>query len=221
MIVDFIKVSRFSDTKLKQFSINEASFSLNPQQHLAVLGKNEAGTSDLIKLLSGSIQPTSGKILRYDASSAHLGDASTFHRELTGEENIRFMCKLYGATAKHIIPEVASLTGLGKVLKKRVKSYAPPQRRKIALALPLFLDVKMYIIDDGFGGIGHPDAQFSERYSQLVKQKSQEKTLIIRSNNLPLLKSYTIAAVIVKDGGKVIFKDTLEKGLEESNDINN
>jgi len=217
MILELKKVSKHLDLKKRSYSVKEATFSLVQGQSLAILGANPTGSLDLMKLIAGAIYPSQGTIVRHGCSLAVIGDSLTFHRELTGEQNMRFLCKLYGASAKIIIPKVAAFTGLSALFKKKTKSYTPQQKRKIALTLPLFLDVDIYVIN---GNIGHPDAKFSSRYNELFTEKILNRTLIIHSADLDFIKKHASAAAIVHDNGDVVFKDVIAEGLDEYKKVN-
>ena len=63
---------------------------------VALLGRNGAGKSTLLKILSGNMEATSGEILTDGSISWPVGFAGSFHPELTGAQNVKFVARIYG-----------------------------------------------------------------------------------------------------------------------------
>ena len=67
-----------------------------PKRNIAILGENGAGKSTLLRLIAGSERPDDGDILRHVKVSFPLGFAGSFNGSLTGNENARFVARIYG-----------------------------------------------------------------------------------------------------------------------------
>src|SRR5580658_9864053 len=76
--------------------LNNVSFELAPGEKIAVLGRNGSGKSTLIRLLGGVEQPTSGTIERTMSISWPVAMGGGIHGALTGNDNIRFVARVYG-----------------------------------------------------------------------------------------------------------------------------
>ena len=63
---------------------------------IALLGRNGAGKSSLLKMIAGTMRPTSGRIEISGNVSWPVGFAGSFHADLTGLQNIRFVARIYG-----------------------------------------------------------------------------------------------------------------------------
>ena len=77
--------------------LDAVSFTLERGAHLGILGRNGAGKSTLIRLLSGAERPTSGRIHRHMSVSWPLAFTGAFQAHLTGLDNLKFVCRIYGA----------------------------------------------------------------------------------------------------------------------------
>src|SRR5258708_31472591 len=94
-------VSKVYSTRLgPRLVLNDVSFRLKRGQHLGILGRNGAGKSTLIRLLSWAEKPTSGRIRRTMNVSWPLAFASAFQQQLTGLDNLKLICRVYGVDHK-------------------------------------------------------------------------------------------------------------------------
>ena len=76
--------------------LDHVNFQLARGQHVGILGRNGAGKSTLIRLLSGAEKPTAGRIVRGMSVSWPLAFGGAFQPHLTGLDNLRFVCRIYG-----------------------------------------------------------------------------------------------------------------------------
>src|SRR5580658_2524593 len=84
--------------------LDDVSFSLDRGRNLGIFGRNGAGKSTLIRLISGAERPTSGIIRRKMSVSWPLAFAGAFHLNLTGLDNLKFVCRIYGVDYKRLVP---------------------------------------------------------------------------------------------------------------------
>ena len=71
--------------------------------NVALLGRNGTGKSTLLKLIAGTIRPTSGRVLSTGSISYPVGFAGSFHPDLTGAQNARFVARLYGVDTSYLL----------------------------------------------------------------------------------------------------------------------
>src|ERR1700736_2503898 len=93
--------------------LKEVSFRLGRGENLGILGRNGAGKSTLIRLISGAERPTSGTILRGMRVSWPLAFGGAFQMHLTGLDNLKFVCRVYGVDYKPLVAFVGEFTELG------------------------------------------------------------------------------------------------------------
>jgi len=90
--------------------LSDVSFKLNRGENLGILGRNGAGKSTLIRLISGAEHPTSGRIRRGMRVSWPLAFGGAFQMHLTGLDNLKFICRVYGVDYKPLIAFVEEFT---------------------------------------------------------------------------------------------------------------
>ena len=76
--------------------LNDINFRLEKGQKIGVLGRNGAGKSTLIRILSSVEPPTSGRVIKDMRISWPLAFGGGFQGSLTGMDNMRFICRVYG-----------------------------------------------------------------------------------------------------------------------------
>ena len=92
--------------------LKDVSLHVGAGEHVGILGQNGSGKSTLIRILSGSERPTSGRVHRGMSVSWPLAFGGAFLGALTGLDNVRFVCRLYGVNAKEKLP-LKQLTARG------------------------------------------------------------------------------------------------------------
>jgi capsular polysaccharide transport system ATP-binding protein len=77
--------------------LRDVTMSVAKGDKVCILGRNGSGKSTLIRMISGAERPSSGQIERHMSVSWPLAFGGGFHGNLTGLDNIRFICRAYGA----------------------------------------------------------------------------------------------------------------------------
>lgn len=82
--------------------IDDLSLALPPQKSLGLLGRNGAGKSTFLQLIAGTMQPNAGRVIREGYTSWPIGNANSFHRDMTGMQNTRFLARAYGVDSDEL-----------------------------------------------------------------------------------------------------------------------
>ena len=93
--------------------LDDITFELDRGGHLGILGRNGAGKSTLIRLIAGAERPTSGAIRRGMSVSWPLAFGGAFQSHLTGLDNLKFVCRVYGVDYRPLVAFVEEFTELG------------------------------------------------------------------------------------------------------------
>jgi len=160
---------------------------------IGILGLNGSGKSTLLRILGGTQQPTHGRVYRNCRISWPMG-LGGFNGTLTGEENLRFVCRVYGADRRAVFRFVEDFTELGRDLHMPVRTYSSGMRTRLSLALSLAIHFDVYLIDEGLS-VG--DIRFQERYRAAIKSRFQDTRVIIVSHHGKTLKQFCSHAAIL------------------------
>lgn len=163
---------------------------------VGVLGMNGAGKSTLLRLLSGADEPTCGRVHRQCRISwpVSLGG---FNGSMTGEENVRFVSRLYGVDHRQVVDYVAAFSELGDDLYQPTRTYSAGMRGRLSFALSLALDFDTYIIDEGHAT---GDARFAKRFNEEWRKRLSRSNIIMVSHNASSIRQHCTHAAILHQG---------------------
>ena len=196
-------------------ALSGVSFSVAKGEKLAVLGRNGAGKSTLIRLLGGVELPTAGFIEQTMSLSWPLGLQGGFQGSLTGNDNMRFIARIYNRPFNHIKDYVEDFAELGKFLSEPVKTYSLGMRARFAFALSLAIDFDCYLIDEI---IAAGDQRFQRRSHEELFEKRADRSLILASHMGDFIKAYCSRAIVLHHGRGNLFDD-IDLALQVYNDL--
>jgi capsular polysaccharide transport system ATP-binding protein len=196
-------------------ALSSVSFTLGKGEKLAVIGRNGAGKSTLIRLLGGVELPTSGKIEQTMSLSWPIGLTGGFQGSLTGNDNMRFIARIYNKPFDRIKDYVEDFAELGKFLSEPVKTYSLGMRARFAFALSLAIDFDCYLIDEV---IAAGDQRFQRRSHEELFEKRADRSLILASHMGEFIKSYCSRALVLHHGRGNLFSD-IDLALQVYNDL--
>src|SRR6266404_3033674 len=152
--------------------LDKVNLKIENGQKVGILGRNGAGKSTLIRLISGAEYPTSGRIRRLMAVSWPLAFGGAFHNNLTGFDNLRFICRVYGVEYTSVVPFIEEFTELGLYLREPVVHYSEGMRARLAFALSLAIEFDCFLIDEI---ISVGDVRFHEKCRVELFEKRRDR----------------------------------------------
>ena len=179
-----------SDRKLALYNINAV---LDTSKSIGILGLNGSGKSTLLRIIAGTQQPTSGRVYRNCRVSWPLGLRGA-NGMLTGEENLRFACRIYGADHRAVLRFVEDFSELGRDLYQPVRTYSSGMRTRLSLGLSLAIHFDVYLIDESLS-VG--DIRFQERYRHAIQSRFKDSKVIVVSHHGKTLKQYCSHAAVL------------------------
>ncbi len=182
----------------------DISLSFPPGLSVAVLGRNGAGKSSLLKMIAGTMRPTSGHIQVSGNVSWPVGFAGSFHGDLTGVQNTRFVARIYGVDSNQLVDFVWEFSELADKLRMPLRSYSQGMRARLAFAISMGVDFDTYLIDE-ISAVG--DAAFRQKCEAALTERLAGKSAIIVSHSLGFLKRVCDAGVVIEEGRAVWFND--------------
>jgi capsular polysaccharide transport system ATP-binding protein len=182
--------------------LHDVTFQLERGQHLGVLGRNGAGKSTLIRLLAGAERPTSGNIRRGMSVSWPLAFGGAFQSNLTGLDNLKFVCRIYGVDYRPLVPFVEEFTELGEYFREPVHHYSNGMMTRLAFALSIAIEFDCFLIDEAMV-VG--DVRFHERCHIELFHKRSDRAFILVTHDANVIKLYCKNASVLHDGRLIPF----------------
>ena len=176
--------------------LDDISLVIKPGEKVGILGRNGAGKSTIIRLISGAERPSSGHIQRDMSVSWPLAFGGAFQGTLTGLDNLRFICRVYGTTTEDKIGYVQEFSELGRYLREPVKTYSAGMRARLAFAISMVVEFDCFLIDE-IVAVG--DSRFHEKCRIELFEKRKDRAMIIVSHDPSYIREHCDhAAVLVK-----------------------
>lgn len=182
--------------------LQDVSFQLAKGRHLGILGRNGAGKSTLIRLLSGAERPTSGVIRRGMSVSWPLAFGGAFQAHLTGLDNLKFVCRVYGVDYRPLVSFVEDFTELGEYFREPVQHYSHGMLTRLAFALSMAVEFDCFLIDEAMV-VG--DVRFHERCHIEMFHKRKDRAFILVTHDANVIKLYCKNACVLHEGRLLSF----------------
>ncbi len=184
--------------------LSDVSFSMERGEKIALLGRNGAGKSTLIRLIAGVELPTKGTIERTMSVSWPVGLEGGVGGTMTGNDNIRFISRIYNKPFKEIYDYVEDFAQLGRFLSEPVKTYSTGMRARLNFALSFAVDFDCYLIDEVLAA---GDPRFQRRSHEELFEKRADRSLVLASHVPSIVKQYCTRALILHHGRAKMFDD--------------
>jgi capsular polysaccharide transport system ATP-binding protein len=182
--------------------LNDVSFELGRGGHLGILGRNGARKSTLIRLIAGAERPSSGVIRRSMGVSWPLAFGGAFQAHLTGLDNLKFVCRIYGVDYRPMIPFVEEFTELGSYFREPVQHYSHGMLTRLAFALSMAIEFDCFLIDEAMV-VG--DVRFHERCHVELFHKRKDRAFILVTHDANVIKLYCKNACVLHQGRLIGF----------------
>lgn len=177
---------------------------------IALLGRNGAGKSSLLKMIAGTLQPDSGRIISTGSISWPVGFAGSFHPDLTGIQNVRFIARIYGVDTDELIASVRGFANLGQHFNMPVRSYSSGMRSRLAFGVSMGIDFDTYLVDE-VTSVG--DAAFKDKSMRVFKERMQDRAAIVVSHSMPMIKQMCQHGAVIENG-KMTYYDDIDTAVE-------
>lgn len=178
---------------------------------IGLFGRNGAGKSTLLRMISGIEDPDHGEILKTGSISWPVGFAGSFHPELSGSQNIKFVARLYGVDTNELIEFVQEFAELGPHFHAPFRTYSSGMRARLGFGLSMGINFDTYLIDEV---VSVGDEAFRQKSSNLLQSRIGESSAIIVSHSMPLMKKLCDIGIIMVNGRAKLFDD-IDEAIEQ------
>jgi len=194
-------IQGFHKEKEVFWAVKDVSFQVNTGEVIGLIGKNGAGKSTILKVISQITYPTRGEIAIRGRVGSLLEVGTGFHPELSGRENIYMNGAILGMKRSEIdrnFEEIVKFSELEKFLDTPVKRYSSGMYVRLGFAVAAHLTPEILLVDEVLA-VG--DAQFQRKCLGKIKDVSQGgRTVLFVSHNMPVVEGLCDKAILIDDG---------------------
>jgi len=181
-----------------------------PHKSIALLGRNGAGKSTLLKLIAGTIRPTSGQVLSSGTISYPVGFAGSFHQNLTGAQNTRFVGRLYGVDTDELSDFVRDFAELGRHYHMPLRSYSAGMRARLSFGVSMGIPFDTYLVDE-VTSVG--DGAFRKKSVAIFDDRRKRAGAIVVTHSTGMVKRMCDMAAVLENG-QLHFYEDIDAALE-------
>jgi len=196
--------------------LDHVSAVFEPGWSYGLLGVNGAGKSTTLRLIAGTELPNAGHIRRAVRVSWPLGFAGSFHPQVTGRDNVKFVARIYGEDVHRVVRFVEDFSELGDYLDAAVLTYSSGMLARLAFGLSMAIDFECYLVDE-ITGVG--DIRFQRRCEEAFAVRRAKADVIVVSHSMATIKTYCRRGAVLVDGHLMQF-DNIDKAIEVYNRLN-
>lgn len=198
---------RFFMRGQERIPINNISTIFPSGVSVGLLGRNGAGKTTLLKMISGAMDPTSGEILTTGAISWPVGFAGSFHPDMTGIQNTRFVGRIYGVDTDQLVDFVYEFSELGRQFNMPVRSYSSGMRSRLAFGVSMGIPFDTYLVDE-VTSVG--DQAFRDKSNQVFKARLSQAGAIMVSHSTAMIRTNCSAGAVLEEGQLTYYEDIEE-----------
>ena len=172
-----------------------------------LLGRNGAGKSTLLRMIAGTTLPTSGRIVSDGTISWPVGFAGSFHPDLSGSQNVRFLARVYGVDSDELVDYVADFADLGPRFHAPFGTYSSGMRSRLAMGCSMGIRFDTYLVDE-VTSVG--DAEFREKSQRVFSDRMDASSAIVVSHSMPMIRRLCTMGAVLDRGHLAVFEDVDE-----------
>jgi ABC-type polysaccharide/polyol phosphate transport system ATPase subunit len=183
------------------WALKDINFEVEPGTTTGIIGPNGSGKSTLLQIITGTLEPTHGRVWHEGRVSALLELGAGFNAEFTGIENIFMNASLLGlskAETEALLPEIASFAEIGDFIYQPLKTYSSGMYVRLAFAVAIAVSPQILIIDEALA-VG--DAVFQHRCTRRIKEMQENgATILFVSHDPGAIRALCSRAILLNHG---------------------
>jgi lipopolysaccharide transport system ATP-binding protein len=183
------------------WALQDVSLAMEPGETLGIIGRNGAGKTTILKMLSRVTRPTKGEVKTHGRLACLISLGAGFHPELTGRENIYLNGVILGLTRKEIgrrLDEIIAFADLEEFIDTPVKRYSSGMYARLGFAVAAHVDPDILLVDEvlSVGDIGFRD----KSYQRMLGFRDSGTALVFVSHNMAAVTQMCERVVWLEQG---------------------
>jgi lipopolysaccharide transport system ATP-binding protein len=187
--------------KAEFWALRNINLRVEKGEVFALLGPNGSGKSTLLQIISGILQPTSGRVHCSGRIAALLELGAGFNPEFSGRDNVYLNGEIMGLSRKELdqaFPRIEAFAEIGQFIDRPVKEYSSGMYVRLAFSTAIHVEPEVLIVDEALA-VG--DAIFASRCVQKFEElRRKNVTVFLVSHDLGLIKRLADRAAFMLDG---------------------
>jgi len=183
------------------WALKDIDFEVAKGETLGLVGPNGCGKSTLLQIVSGILQPTTGRVVTRGRIAALLELGAGFNPEFSGRENVYLNGEILGLSRAEIdkaLPSIEAFAEIGEFIERPVKEYSSGMYVRLAFSTAIHVDPDILIVDEALA-VG--DAVFSNRCVRKFEELRERRvTVLFVSHDLGLVKQISDRAILLLNG---------------------
>lgn len=198
-----------SDGKSYIWAVKDVSFEVERGEVLGLVGRNGAGKSTVLKILSRITQPTAGRVELYGRVRSLLEVGTGFHPELTGRENVYLNGAVLGMRRREIarrFDEIVSFAEVERFIDTPVKFYSSGMYVRLGFSVAAHLEPEILLVDEVLA-VG--DAAFWQKSTDKMRQlNARGMTIVVVTHNMGVIQGFCTSAMLLNNGSIAVSGST-------------
>ena len=185
----------------KFYALNNLSFQVKKGETVGIIGTNGSGKSTILKIITGVLSPTTGKVKVDGVISALLELGAGFNSDYTGIENIYMNGTMMGFSRKQMeakLPDILEFADIGDFVYQPVKTYSSGMFVRLAFALAINVEPEILIVDEALS-VGDVFFQ-SKCYRRMEEIRKNGTTILMVTHDMGSIIKYCDKVVLLNKG---------------------
>ena len=186
-------------------ALTDISFDIFPGEAVGIMGVNGSGKSTLLQLITGTLAPSAGSIVKRGRIAALLELGSGFNLELSGRENVLISGLVLGMAPKEIadkFDDIVAFADIGRFIDDPVKTYSSGMMLRLAFAVHAQIEPDLLIVDEALA-VG--DAKFQAKcFERLRRLKENGCSILFVTHMSEQIASHCERAILLNRGELVL-----------------
>jgi lipopolysaccharide transport system ATP-binding protein len=181
--------------------LRNVTFAIQPGEAVGVIGQNGAGKSTLLKIITGTVRPNEGHVVRTGRVAAILELGMGFNPDLTGRQNAFHSAGLMGYSEAEILkamPEIEAFAEIGEYFDHPVRTYSSGMQVRVAFAVATAFTPDLLIVDEALS-VG--DSYFQHKsFERMRRFREQGTSIMLVSHSLSDVKTLCDRVILIERG---------------------
>ena len=211
LISTLFKIKNYKE----KHAVNNVSFNIKKGESVAIFGRNGAGKSTILKMITEVCYPTDGEISVKGRVSALLELTSGFDPEFTGRENIYLKGQLLGLKnneIKEFEQEIIDFAEIEEYIDQPIRTYSSGMKARLGFSINVNIKPEILIVDEALS-VG--DENFRKKCSKKVNEiiKNEGVTLLFVTHSVGMAAEFCKRGMVMETG-KIVFDGNIEDAIK-------